>query len=48
MPTVLARVERTVTDDVILHLIRDDTVVQLSEGDEFMSVTLIVDPWKEN
>lgn len=41
----LARVERTATDDVVLHLIRDTTTVELHEGDEFLTVELKVDPW---
>lgn len=44
---VLARVERTVTDDVVLHLIRDQTTVELHDGDEFLTVHLAVDPWEK-
>jgi hypothetical protein len=45
---VLARVERTITNDVVLHLIRDHTKVELHDGDEFVTVTLGADPWKDD
>lgn len=44
---VLARIQKhEVTGDITLHLIRDDTTVELHEGDEFATVALAMDPWR--
>lgn len=43
--TYLARVERDITGGVTLHLVEDDTHVELHEGDEFVTVKLCVNPF---
>ena len=42
----LARMEWDLTDDLHLHVIRDETTVDLHEGDEFLTVELRVDPFE--
>lgn len=47
--TYLARIMREEPVDgivtVTLTLIRDEDVVELAEGDEFVTVSMVVDPW---
>lgn len=43
---VLARVERTVTGDVVLHLMSPSSGVEISEGAEYLTVGLRVNPWE--
>lgn len=44
---VMARVERKFTGDVYLHLIKPTDMVEMHEGDEFITVELRVNPWDE-
>lgn len=39
----LARVERDITGDVHLHVVRDTDRVELHEGDEFVTIQTTVD-----
>ena len=41
----IARIERDMTGDVHLHLIRDTDVVELSDGAEYLTLMTAVDPW---
>lgn len=41
----LARVERDVTGGISLHLIRDEDGVEVSEGAEYVTVQMLVDPF---
>jgi hypothetical protein len=52
MPTFLGRVHRTRLPEsdevsVTLDLIRDDDLVELTAGDEFVTVQIPVDPFTE-
>lgn len=41
----MARVERDLTGGVTLHLIHDDTPVEIHQGDEFLTVLTNCDPF---
>lgn len=45
MYKAIARLERTITGDVILHLIRPDDMIQIMPGNVFVSLQMRVDPW---
>lgn len=50
MPTYLARIERRdeITGrEVHLKIVRDEDIVELTEGDEFVTVDMKIDPFKD-
>ena len=50
MPVYLARIERRdeITGrEVHLKLVRDEDIVELADGDEFVTVEMVIDPFKD-